>query len=121
MAAFRLIVEDVERALVFYRDGLGFEVVEQYAPAMAILRHEGVEVWVAGPPASACRPMPDGEKPVPGGWNRVVIRVSDLEAEVQRLRGLGVAFRNEIVSGPGGKQIRALDGVGNVVELFEAR
>jgi catechol 2,3-dioxygenase-like lactoylglutathione lyase family enzyme len=120
MVTFRMIVEDVDRALLFYRDILGFEVVEQF-PAIAITRKDGVGLWLAGPLASASRAMPDGEKPVPGGWNRFVVQVTDLEAEVARLRDSGVQFRNEIVSGPGGKQILALDGVGNVVELFEAR
>jgi catechol 2,3-dioxygenase-like lactoylglutathione lyase family enzyme len=120
MVTFRIIVEDVDRALLFYRDILGFEVLEQY-PAIAITRRDGVALWLAGPLASASRPMPDGDKPVPGGWNRVVVHVSNLEFEVARLRDLGVRFRNEVVSGPGGKQILALDGVGNVVELFEAR
>jgi catechol 2,3-dioxygenase-like lactoylglutathione lyase family enzyme len=120
MVAFRMIVDDVDRALLFYRDILGFEVVQHF-PAIAIVRKDGSELWLAGPFASASRPMPDGEKPVPGGWNRVVVQVTDLKAEVTRLRELGVLFKNEILSGPGGKQILALDGVGNVVELFEAR
>lgn len=121
MAAFRLLVENVDRALRFYRDLLGFEVVEQWGPAIAILRYDGVQVWLSGPQTSAAKPMPDGVKPVPGGWNRIVVQVADLESEVKRLSEAGCTFRNEILSGPGGKQILVEDGEGNVVELFEER
>jgi len=121
MAAFRLLVENVDRALRFYRDLLGFEVVEQWGPAIAILRYDGVQVWLSGPQTSAAKPMPDGVKPVPGGWNRIVVQVADLESEVKRLSEAGCTFRNEILSGPGGKQILAEDGEGNFVELFEQR
>jgi catechol 2,3-dioxygenase-like lactoylglutathione lyase family enzyme len=121
MAAFRLLVGDVERALRFYRDLLGFEVVEQWGPAIAILSYDGAQVWLSGPQTSAAQPMPDGTKPVPGGWNRIVVQVPDLEAEVGRLQAAGARFRNEVITGPGGKQVLVEDGEGNVVELFQSR
>ena len=120
MAQFRYIVDDVEAAVAFYRDLLGFDLIEQYGPAMAILSRDDLKVWVAGPAASASKPMPDGSKPVPGGWNRCVIVVSDIEELVAKLRDNGVTFRNDILEGPGGKQILCVDPSGNIVELFEA-
>ena len=119
MAQFRYIVLDVDAAVSFYRDGLGMELVEQYGPAMAILKKDDLELWVAGPMASASKPMPDGSKPAPGGWNRCVLVVEDLAAIVASLSKSGISFRNQIVEGPGGKQILCSDPSGNVVELFE--
>ena len=119
MAQFRYIVQDVDAAVEFYRDGLGFDLVEQYGPAMAILRKSDLDLWVAGPMASASKPMPDGAQPVPGGWARCVIVVEDLAGLVDSLRAMDVPFRNEIVAGPGGQQILCEDPSGNVVELFE--
>lgn len=118
MATMRYIVSDVDAAVAFYA-GLDFELVEQYGPAMAIMRQDGLDLWLAGPPASASRPMPDGRQPEPGGWNRLVVTVPDLAAKVQALKAAGVSFRNDIVTGPGGRQILAEDPSGNVVELFE--
>ncbi|MCE9621798.1 MAG: VOC family protein [Actinomycetia bacterium] len=114
-----MIVTDVPISVDFYSNQLGFEVIEQYGPAMAILQRDDISLWLAGPPASASRPMPDGAQPVPGGWNRFVLPVDDIEAAVQRLRAGGATFRNEIVSGPGGQQILLSDPSGNVVELFQ--
>lgn len=119
MAQFRYIVLDVDEAVAFYRDCLGLELVEQYGPAMAILRNDDLDLWVAGPMASASQAMPDGTKPAPGGWNRCVLVVKSLAATVESLRQDGVVFRNKIVEGPGGKQILCEDPSGNVVELFE--
>lgn len=119
MATFRMIVSDVPASVDFYSNQLGFAVIEQYGPAMAILQRDDMNLWLAGPPASASRPMPDGAQPVPGGWNRFVLTVDDIEATVQRLRDAGATFRNEIVSGPGGQQILLSDPSGNVVELFQ--
>ncbi|MGL5011709.1 MAG: VOC family protein [Paracoccaceae bacterium] len=119
MAEFRMIVADVDAAVAFYTTHLGFALVEQYGPAMAIARRDDLTLWLAGPMASASKPMPDGAKPVPGGWNRFVLQVPDLAAEVARLRGAGVSFRNDIVKGPGGQQILVSDPSGNVVELFQ--
>ncbi len=119
MASFRYIVSDVDAAVAFYRDLLGMELVEQYGPAMAILRNDDLDLWVAGPMASASKPMPDGAQPEPGGWNRCVLVVRNLGRLVADLTEKGVTFRNAIVDGPGGQQILCTDPSGNVVELFE--
>lgn len=119
MASVRYIVRDVGEAVGFYTAGLGFTLKQQFGPAMAILVKDDLTLWVAGPMASASKPMPDGRVPEPGGWNRFVLQVEDLAALVARLRAAGVPFRNEIVAGPGGRQILCEDPSGNVVELFE--
>ncbi len=119
MAQVRYIVQDVEAAIAFYSQFLDFTLEQQYGPAMAILSREDLKLWLAGPPASASKPMPDGAKPAPGGWNRIVVTVEDLEARVAALREAGVAFRNEILAGPGGKQVLCQDPSGNPIELFE--
>lgn len=119
MAAVRYFVTDVDQAVGFYTKQLDFTVQQQFGPNMAILRRGDLTLWLAGPNASATRPMPDGRKPEPGGWNRFVIEVGDLSGTVTRLKAAGVPFRNEIVSGPGGQQILAEDPFGNVVELFQ--
>ncbi len=119
MAHVRYIVDDVKKAVEFYVSRLGFELENQFGSAMAILHKDDLTLWVAGPKASASRPMPDGSTPVPGGWSRFVVTVADLEADVARLQLDGVQFKNEIVEGPGGKQILCLDPSGNVVELFQ--
>jgi catechol 2,3-dioxygenase-like lactoylglutathione lyase family enzyme len=121
MAVVRYIVDNVEAAVQFYADVLGFELKQQFGPAMAMMDRGDLRLWLAGPPASASRPMPDGSKPQPGGWNRFVVQVDDLAGLVERLKTRGVVFRNAIVEGPGGKQILCCDPSGNVVELFEAR
>lgn len=120
MATIRYLVSDVEAAVRFYEQ-LGFEVRQRFGPNMAILAKGDLTLWTAGPNSSAAQPMPDGAKPVPGGWNRFVLEVEGLEALVAKLRAGGVRFRNEIVKGPGGKQILCEDPSGNVVELFEAK
>jgi predicted enzyme related to lactoylglutathione lyase len=121
MASVRYIVHDVNAAVAFYTEALGFSLRQQFGPAMAILEREGLTLWVAGPAASASKPMPDGRKPQPGGWNRFVLEVSDLPALVESLRRRGIAFRNEILDGPGGRQILCEDPSGNAIELFESR
>jgi len=121
MATVRYLVHDVARAVAFYRDLLEFDVVEEMLPAFARVRLGDLDLWLAGPASSAARPMPDGRQPVPGGWSRLVIEVDDLDAFVARLRTVGTTFRNDVVSGPGGKQIIINDPSGNAVELFEAR
>ena len=119
MATVRYFVTNVDEAVAFYSKQLDFAVQQQFGPNMAILRRGDLTLWLAGPNASASRPMPDGRKAEPGGWNRFVIEVSDLPATVTKLKAQGVRFRNEIVSGPGGQQILAEDPFGNVVELFQ--
>ncbi len=119
MAVFRYIVHDVDAAVAFYRDMLGFSLRQQFGPAMAIVAKDDLTLWLAGPPSSAARPMPDGRVPAPGGWGRCVIEVRDLAATVAALKARGVAFRNDIVSGPGGQQILCDDPSGNCIELFQ--
>ena len=121
MATMRYLVNDVARAVAFYRDLLEFDLEEEMLPAFARVRRGDLSLWLAGPASSAARPMPDGRQPVPGGWSRLVIEVDDLDAFVARLRNVGATFRNDVVSGPGGKQIIIDDPSGNAVELFEAR
>lgn len=117
IATFRYIVHDVEASLQFYTRQLGFELVKQFGGAMAIVRRGDLTLWLAGPQASASRPMPDGRQPAPGGWNRLVIEVDDLAGLVNQLKKTGVVFRNEIVTGPGGQQIVLDDPSGNPIEL----
>ena len=119
MAQVRYIVEDVDEAIAFYRSHLGFELAQQFGPAMAILNRGDLQLWLAGPQASASKPMPDGTLPAPGGWCRIVVAVDDIEALAATLRGEGVAFRNEILSGPGGRQVLVEDPSGNPIELFQ--
>lgn len=115
----RYMVDDVEEAIAFYTSLLGFELISSAAPAFADVKRGNLRLLLAGPTSSAGRPMPDGAKPGPGGWNRIHFIVEDLAADVARLREAGARFRNEIVEGPGGKQILLLDPSGNVVELFQ--
>ena len=120
MASFRYIVSDVDSSVAFYCGLLGFSLKQQFGPAMAIVVLDDLQVWLAGPSASASKPMPDGAQPQPGGWARVVVPVQDIETTVSTLSNAGAKFRNQIVSGPGGKQILCEDPSGNVVELFQA-
>ncbi len=120
MATVRYLVNDVEASAAFYAGQLGFDIVQQFGPNMAILRKDDLTLWLAGPSASASRPMPDGRKPQPGGWNRFVVETADLDALVTSLKTAGAVFRNDIVTGPGGRQILVEDPSGNVVELFQA-
>ncbi|WP_306148546.1 MULTISPECIES: VOC family protein [unclassified Roseibium] len=119
MAHFRYLVENVDEAVSFYRDQLGFDLKQQFGPAMAILKRDDLELWLAGPMASASKPMADGTVPQSGGWNRCVLIVADLETLVTELGQKEFPFLNDIVIGPGGKQILCRDPSGNVVELFE--
>jgi catechol 2,3-dioxygenase-like lactoylglutathione lyase family enzyme len=119
MVNVRYMVDDVQAAIDFYTSHLGFTVRTSAAPAFADVTRGNLRLLLAGPASSAGRPMPDGRKPGPGGWNRIHLIVPDIGGEVARLRAEGVSFRNEIVTGPGGKQILIEDPSGNVVELFE--
>ncbi|MEP6564096.1 MAG: VOC family protein [Mesorhizobium sp.] len=121
MVSVRYLVSDVETSIAFYTSHLGFALKQQFGPAMAILTRGDLSLWLAGPMASAAKPMPDGRTPEPGGWNRIVLEVQELPALVTGMREAGVRFRNEIVEGPGGRQILCEDPSGNVVELFEPR
>lgn len=120
MAQIRYIVHNVDQAIAFYTEHLGFELNQQFGPAMAILEHGDIQLWLAGPPASASKPMPDGTKPEPGGWSRFVLPVDNIEEKVAGMKEIGVQFRNDVVEGPGGKQILCVDPSGNIVELFES-
>lgn len=115
----RYLVDDVDAAVRFYAEHLGFTVTMDAAPAFASVVRGNLRLLLSGPKSSAGRPMPDGAVPGPGGWNRIHLLVDDIGAEVDRLKGAGVPFRNDVVSGPGGKQILLLDPAGNVVELFQ--
>ena len=114
------MVSDVDAVLPFY-DALGFTLADRWGPPFAIVERGDLQIWLSGPGTSASKPMPDGAKPVPGGWNRVVIAVDDLDATVAALKATGAKFRNEPISGPGGRQVLAEDPSGNPLELFEAR
>jgi catechol 2,3-dioxygenase-like lactoylglutathione lyase family enzyme len=115
----RYMVDDVEEAIAFYTELLGFELLSSASPAFADVRRGNLRLLLAGPTSSAGRPMPDGTKPGPGGWNRIHFIVDDIDTEVARLRDVGARFRNDIVEGPGGKQILLEDPSDNVVELFQ--
>src|SRR3954453_7466847 len=119
MVNVRYMVDDVEEAVAFYTDVLGFEVLNSFAPAFADVTRGNLRLLLSGPPSSAGRPMADGARPGPGGWNRIHLHVNDIDAEVARLREAGAQFRNDIVEGPGGKQILLVDPSGNFVELFQ--
>ena len=118
----RYIVDDVDAAVAFYTSQLGFDVVMRPAPSFALLACGALRLALSAPtgPGGASQPMPDGRRPEPGGWNRFSLPVEDLEAEVGRLRAAGVRFRNEIVTGVGGKQILVDDPAGNPIELFQS-
>ncbi|HEY5927946.1 MAG TPA: VOC family protein [Kofleriaceae bacterium] len=115
----RYQVTDVARAVPFYTERLGFALEHQQLPAFASVSLGDVKILLSGPQASGSRPMPDGRKQEAGGWNRVVLRVNDLEAFIDTLKTTGIRFRNDIEKGPGGKQIQIEDPDGNPIELFE--
>ncbi len=115
----RYMVDDVDAAIAWYTKHLGFTVLSNAAPAFADVTLGSLRLLLSGPASSAGRPMPDGERPHAGGWNRIHLIVDDLPAEVTRLRAAGVQFRNDVVTGPGGSQILLRDPSGNVVELFQ--
>lgn len=119
MASVRYLVNDVESSIKFYTQLLGFRLNQQFGPAMAILEKDDLKLWLAGPPSSAAKAMPDGRKPEPGGWNRFVFQVDDVKGLVEKLKSNNVRFRNEIIQGPGGTQVLCEDPSGNVIELFQ--
>jgi catechol 2,3-dioxygenase-like lactoylglutathione lyase family enzyme len=119
MATIRYMVTDVEASIEFYTKHLTFSLVEKMGPAFAIIKKDDLHIWLSGPQSSAARPMPDGQTPRAGGWNRFVIEVTDIEGLVAAMKNAGISFRNEIISGPGGKQILAEDPSGNPIEFFQ--
>lgn len=119
MGTVRYLVEDADAAASFYVDALGFALDRRMGPAFSILTRGDLVLWLAGPDASSSQPLPNGAQPVPGGWNRLVLKVEDLDAEVERLRAAGVRFRNDPLSGPGGRQVLVEDPSGNPIEIFQ--
>jgi glyoxylase I family protein len=116
----RYLVRDVDRALAFYTEHLGFEIAMRSGPAFAMIRRGDLHLILSGPGTSGARPMPDGRPQEPGGWNRIVLYVENLDAAIAPLRASRASFRNDIESGPGGKQIQVEDPDGNPIELHEA-
>jgi catechol 2,3-dioxygenase-like lactoylglutathione lyase family enzyme len=119
VAIIRYLVHDVDAAVAFYVDVLGFALVERWGPPFAMVSRGDLSLWLSGPGSSASRPLADGSQPQPGGWNRLVIETDDLELLVASLRQSGARLRSDIVEGPGGKQVLADDPSGNPIELFE--
>jgi catechol 2,3-dioxygenase-like lactoylglutathione lyase family enzyme len=115
----RYMVDDVDASIAFYTKHLGFDVLTSASPAFADVKRGNLRLLLSGPASSAGRAMADGTRPGPGGWNRIHLIVDDIDAEVARLRADGAPFRNDIVEGPGGKQVLLLDPSGNVIELFQ--
>jgi catechol 2,3-dioxygenase-like lactoylglutathione lyase family enzyme len=120
MAVIRYLVSDVDVALEFYVNILGFELVEKWGPPFAMVKRGDLTLWLSGPGSSASRPVADGSKPVPGGWNRLVLETESLVSLLEKLKQSGARLRSDIVSGPGGKQVLVNDPSGNPVELFES-
>ena len=115
----RYLVDDVNAAIAFYTEHLGFSLLSNASPAFAEVARDDLRLLLSGPTSSAGRPMPDGRQPEPGGWNRIEFVVDDIAAEVERLRGAGARFRSDVVRGPGGTQIVFDDPSGNPIELFQ--
>jgi catechol 2,3-dioxygenase-like lactoylglutathione lyase family enzyme len=119
LVSVRYMVDDVASAVAFYTTHFDFTVRSSAAPAFADVVRGNLRLLLSGPASSAGRPMPDGRRPGPGGWNRIHLIVEDIAAEVERLRAAGLTFRNDIVSGPGGQQILLEDPSGNPIEIFQ--
>jgi len=115
----RYLVDDVDAAIAFYTEHLGFSLLSNASPAFADVARDDLRLLLSGPKSSAGRPLPDGREPVPGGWNRIEFVVDDIAVEVERLRAAGVRFRSDVVRGPGGTQIVFDDPSGNPIELFQ--
>ncbi len=120
MATVRYLVHDVDAALMFYA-ALGFVLEARMGPPFAIAVRDDLTLWLSGPGTSAARALADGSVPAPGGWNRLVIKVADLDATLAALRAAGARVRNEPITGPGGRQALLADPSGNLVEVFEVR
>jgi len=119
LVSVRYLVRDVDASIAFYTEHLGFEVLTDASPAFCDVKRGALRLLLSGPRSSAGRAMSDGAQPEPGGWNRIHLIVNDIDAEVARLSAAGVQFRNDIVRGPGGAQVLAIDPSGNLVELFQ--
>ena len=119
LVSVRYMVEDVEEAVAFYTTHFGFTLNTSFAPAFADVVRGNLRLLLSGPERSAGRPMPDGRTPEPGGWNRIHFIVDDVAREIERLQSAGVRFRNEMESGPAGRQIQLEDPAGNPIELFQ--
>jgi catechol 2,3-dioxygenase-like lactoylglutathione lyase family enzyme len=119
-AVVRYQIADVDRAIAFYTGPLGFQLEQRSGPVFATVSRGALHLLLSGPGSSGSRPMPDGRRQEPGGWNRIVVYVDDLAALVGRLREAGARFRNEVEVGPGGKQIQIEDPDGNPIEIHEA-
>src|SRR5262247_3817318 len=115
----RYQVKDVNRSIDFYTKQLGFKLDHKHLPAFGQVSIPGLVLILSGPGASGSRAMPDGRRQEPGGWNRVMLEVDNLPALIEKLKKAGLHFRNEMESGPGGKQIQIEDPDGNPIELFE--
>lgn len=120
MATVRYLVNDVDVSLPFYRT-LGFRLADRWGPPFAIVKGKGVSLWLSGPGTSAAKKLKDGSVPQPGGWNRLVIEVKNLDDTMTKLEATGARFRSKPIKGPGGRQVLVEDPSGNPVELFEAR
>lgn len=118
MAIVRYLVQDVDGSLPLY-SALGFELSDRWGPSFVILKRGDLSLWLSGPGTSAAKKLPNGSIPVPGGWNRIVIEVSDLSAMVEAIRPVGAKFRSEPVQGPGGTQVLLEDPSGNPIEIFQ--
>jgi catechol 2,3-dioxygenase-like lactoylglutathione lyase family enzyme len=118
-ASIRYIVDDVAASVDFYTGHLGFSIEQDARPAFVSVTRGPLRLLLSGPGSSGARAMPDGRRPVPGGWNRLLLLVPDLKEEVARLKGAGLVFRNDIITGVGGSQILLEDPSGNVIELFQ--
>jgi catechol 2,3-dioxygenase-like lactoylglutathione lyase family enzyme len=122
VVSVRYMIDDVDAAVAFYTNHLGFTLDVDSAPAFASVTRGNLRLLLSGEKSSGRKAMPDGTKPVPGGWNRILLQVTDIKAEAARLRAAGVKFRrDDIVSGPGGSQIFVVDPSGNLVELFQPK
>ena len=120
MPAVRYLVNDVDAALPFYK-ALGFKLADRWGPPFAIVKRKGLSLWLSGPGTSARKKLKNGASPEPGGWNRLVLEVKDIDATVVKLEALGITFRSRPIKGPGGKQVLVEDPSGNPVELFQPR
>ena len=120
MAVVRYLVNDVDAALPFYC-ALGFRLAERWGPPFAIVKRKGLSLWLSGPGTSARKRLTSGANPEPGGWNRLVVEVKNMDEAVSKLNELGIKFRSEPIKGPGGRQVLVEDPSGNPVEVFEPR